>query len=61
MGLGAIFGGGGKVSTAAVEKTEEEKKKAKTGRSALYETEGGVSGQELSPDEVKRRSTLLGN
>lgn len=61
MGLNALFGGAPKVSTAAVTQTQEEKKKAKTGRSALYETGGGVNGQELTPDEVKRRNTLLGN
>jgi hypothetical protein len=59
--LGGLLGGSPKVSTAAVTQTEEEKKKAKSGRSALYETEGGVTGQELNPDEVRRRSTLLGN
>ena len=57
----SLFGGAPKVSGDAVAMTEEEKKKSKTGRSTLYETEGGVNGAELNPDEVKRRSTLLGN
>lgn len=50
-----------KVSLAASTETEEEKRKAKTGRSALYETEGGVAGSELTDEQVKRRNTLLGN
>jgi len=61
--LGGIFGGGEKpkVSYQPVADTEEAKRKAKAGRSALYETDGGVTGLELNPDEVKRRNTLLGN
>jgi len=57
-----MFGGGEpKVSSAAVQETEADKRKANTGRSALYETAGGVTGSELNPEEVKRRNTLLGN
>lgn len=57
-----IFGGDApKVRYEPIQQTEEEKRKAKTGRSALFETGGGVAGSELNPDEVKRRNTLLGN
>lgn len=61
--ISQMFGGGDtpKVSAQAVEDTTAEQRKAKTGRSALYETSGGVTGAELNPDEVKRRNTLLGN
>lgn len=34
---------------------------AKKARATLYETAGGAAGEELSPDQVKRRSTLFGN
>lgn len=62
--VGKLFGGSAKpaaVSKKSTDATEAEKRKAKTGRSALYETQGGVQGTELNPDEVKRRQTLLGN
>lgn len=60
--FGGLFGGKSpKVSQAPIRQTQEERRKAKTGRSALFETDGGVTGSELEPDEVKRRSTLLGN
>lgn len=61
--LGGLLGGGEKpkVVYQPVADTEEAKRKAKQGRSALYETDGGVTGSELNPDEVKRRNTLLGN
>ncbi len=61
--LGGLLGGGSKpkVSYQPVAETEDAKRKAKAGRSALYETDGGVTGSELNPEEVKRRQTLLGN
>lgn len=61
--FGAVFGGqeAPKVSSAPAQQTEEEQRKAKTSRAALYETSGGVTGAELNPDQVKRRNTLLGN
>lgn len=50
------------VSPAPIVQTEEEKRKAKGNRAALYETQGGVTGEELNTDQVaKRRQTLLGN
>lgn len=64
--LGGLFdvilgGDESKVSSASAADTEEASRKAKQGRAALYETEGGVAGSELNPDQVKRRNTLLGN
>jgi len=61
--IGKMFGFGDtpKVSSQAATETEEAKRTAKTGRSALYETEGGVTGSELTDEQVKRRNTLLGN
>ena len=50
-----------KVSTAPVASTEDAARKAKKSRAALFETEGGVAGQELDPGAVSQRSTLLGN
>lgn len=59
----AILGGGDKpkASTQPVENAEEAKRKANKSRSALFETEGGVAGQELDPEGVAQRKTLLGN
>lgn len=60
--LGGLFGGGApKVSAAPIVETEAEKKKAKTARSALLETEGGILGSELQSGQVSSRQTLLGN
>lgn len=64
----SIFGGGAPKAQAApvtvqpaVDDVQEGQRAAKTGRAALYATEGGASGEELNPDQVKRRPTLLGN
>jgi hypothetical protein len=59
----AILGGGDKpkASRAPVESAEAAARKAKRSRSALFETEGGVAGEELNPSGVERRNTLLGN
>ena len=51
---------------AAIEEVKEVQKsldpiKNKRRRINLFETAGGVSGQELSPTQVSRRNTLLGN
>ena len=58
----------GRVQAApAVEKTKELQKSLdpaqnkKKRRVNLFETEGGVLGQELSPTQVSKRNTLLGN
>lgn len=59
----SILGGGDKpkTSTVSAEQTQAEARKAKKSRSALFETEGGVAGQELNPENVEKRKTLLGN
>lgn len=62
--VAGLLGGGKapKVDTAPIAQTEDEKKKAKTARSALLQTEGGVLGSELQPGQVGGgRQTLLGN
>lgn len=64
----SIFGGGAPkakaepLSTKAVtSELQDDAAASKKGRAALYATQGGVGGQELSPDQVQRRPTLLGN
>lgn len=62
--VGAILGGGGgktQVIRQPVDDTEAAKRKAVASRSALFETAGGAEGAELSPDDVEKRRTLLGN
>lgn len=61
--LGKLLGGvkAPTVSPAPAVETEEAKKKAKTARSALLQTEGGVLGSELLSGQVSGRNTLLGN
>ncbi len=65
-GLLGIVGLGGaakapKVSSAAADSVTADANRAKTARAALYATDGGVSGQELSPSQVQKRPTLFGN
>jgi hypothetical protein len=59
----SLLGGGSKPKTdpAPIAATEEEKKKAKTARSQLLETEGGIIGSELTTGQTGGRSTLFGN
>ena len=57
----AIFGDDDEVSKKSATETAAAQRRANQGRAALYETEGGISGQELQPGQVKNRSTLLGN
>lgn len=59
----AILGGGKapKASTAPATQTAEAARKAKKSRSALFKTEGGAAGEELGPQGVEKRRTLLGN
>lgn len=64
--ISAVFGGGGDkaetvVEEAPVTETKEDQEKSKQLRSRLYSTSGGAAGQELTPDQVGRRNTLLGN
>lgn len=58
----AIFGGGApKASQAPVQELEGASRKAKKSRAALFETSGGIAGQELNAGGVQSRNTLLGN
>lgn len=50
-----------KASTSAVESAETDKADTKTKRAALYETKGGVLGEELDASGVEKRNTLFGN
>ena len=50
-----------KVSGAAVKEIDTEAKKSRRRRASLFETEGGVGGQELQPSQVAQRQTILGN
>ena len=55
------MGGGGKAPSIDTAPVEEDKKKTKKIRSALYATEKGALGEELEPGEVSKRSTYFGN
>ena len=63
--MSGLFGGGKSPSVNSVnydtEPIKAEKKKAKANRSALFATEGGIEGQELTSGQTKKRDTLLGN
>lgn len=65
--IGSFFGAAPKaqapapVSQAPVKDVEDQKTQANKARAALYATEGGAAGEELNPDQVKRRSTIFGN
>jgi hypothetical protein len=50
-----------KVDTAAEDALEADKKKTAAQRRTLFETEGGAAGEELTPNQVRGRNTLLGN
>lgn len=52
---------GAQVSTAPIKEIQDESASAKKARVALFQTPGGVAGEELNPDQVKKRTTLLGN
>lgn len=57
----SIFGDDEADTSAASGGLEDEAKKAKALRSALYATAGGSAGQELMTGQTQRRNTLLGN
>lgn len=57
VGLGAAPA----VSGAATKEVAADQATSKTARASLYSTVGGVQGEELMPDQVKKRQTLLGN
>lgn len=49
------------VSGAAGKEVAADQATSKTARASLYSTAGGVAGEELMPDQVKKRPSLLGN
>jgi hypothetical protein len=64
----SFFGGAPKaqapapVSVAPVmDIADDQTKQGKKARAALYGTEGGIQGQELTSGQVGQRPTLLGN
>lgn len=64
----SLFGGGYPKASAAplsvaapVAEVQDQATQSKKSRAALYATEGGAAGEELNPDQVKKRPTLLGN
>lgn len=65
MGIGDVFkgllGGAPKTSGAASKEVGDAAKKSARQRSALFMTEGGAVGEELSPEQIKKRDTLFGN
>ena len=44
-----------------VEEVKKSQESIKKQRINLFETEGGILGQELQPNQVSKRQTLLGN
>ncbi len=50
-----------KASRQAGASVEEASRKAKKSRTALFETAGGVAGEELEVGGVTQRNSLLGN
>ena len=54
-----IFGDAPKVE-ASTDSLKEDKRKVKKARTALLETEGGVLGEEVEPENIKPRERLLG-
>lgn len=59
--LSVLTGSAPKVSNAAASGVKKEQTAAGALRASLYSTDGGVMGQDLNPDQVQRRPTLLGN
>lgn len=60
-GFKSLLGGSPKTSAAPQKEVEDAAKKSARGRSALFMTEGGAVGDELSPEQIKKRDTLFGN
>lgn len=59
--VSGLLGKSPKTSPKAAEDTEEAGAKSRKARASLFSTEGGAQGEELNPDGVKKRPTLLGN
>lgn len=53
--------GEGVATDEAIDTVKEQKKNIKKRRVNLFQTEGGVSGEELQPGQISQRKTLLGN
>ena len=54
-------GGGAKQPSYQPVAIEDEEKKVKKIRTAMFETKGGILGEELKSEEVKQRNTIFGN
>lgn len=54
-----LFGGAPKADTSAIDDTNADKDKAKKSRAALFRTEGGAAGEEVT--STKQRNNLFGN
>jgi len=50
-----------KVSSAAVSDVTKDQETSRAARASLYSTQGGALGEELDPNQVKKRDSLLGN
>ena len=59
----SIFGGGAKpkASSDAADGLAADASNSAKKRAALFETQGGITGQEIDPNNVQKRNTLLGN
>jgi hypothetical protein len=57
----SLFKPAAKVSQQAVTDVQDEGRKAKKSRSALFETAGGVMGQEIMTGGTSARDSLFGN
>lgn len=54
-----LLGGAPSVSSAVPKTLNEAKDKAARARASLFETKGGVTGEEV--EDVKKKNSLLGN
>jgi len=59
--LSVLTGKAPKVSSAPAAGIKKEQAAAGALRASLYSTDGGVMGEDLNPDQVQRRPTLMGN
>lgn len=53
--------GAEKVDRGGDEGLSKDKKESKAQRSALLKTEGGIMGEELEGEDIKKRRTTFGN
>ena len=59
--VSSVFGSAPKASTKAIDETKKAKVDTSKLRDALLSTEGGIQGQELTPEQTEGRPTLFGN